>query len=100
MINMNKMNNKKKWRIRTVAVNERGQIVIPEDIRKDMGIEGTDTLVIIEKEGEIVIKKESEVLAALGEDAFWKALARESMGRAWGKEDELWDKIAKKEGLR
>ncbi len=89
--------NDKKARIRTVAVNERGQIVIPEDIRKEMGIKGADTLVLIEKGGEIMIKKESDVLSAMDEDAFWRAVARESMRRAWSKDDEVWDKIARKD---
>ena len=81
-------------KIRTVRVNERGQLVIPEDIRKDFGIKGSTTLVLIENNGEIVIKKESEVFAAL-EDKFWKALSQTSIKRAWSKEDEVWDKIAK-----
>lgn len=88
------MNNKK---IRTVSVNERGQIVIPEDIRKDLGIEGATTLVMIEKNGEIVIRKESEVLAVLDEDVFWKGVAKKTLERAWNKEDEIWDKIARKD---
>jgi|SRR3989338_2412097 len=94
---MNNQNIKGKGKIRTVAVNERGQIVIPEDIRKELGIEGSATLVLIEKEGEIVIKKESDVLSAMNEDTFWKAAAKESMKRAWSKEDEVWDKIARQD---
>lgn len=94
---MNNLKNEKKGRIRTVAVNERGQIVIPEDIRKELGIEGADTLVLIEKGGEIVIKKESDVLSAMDEDAFWRAVSRESMKRMWEKEDNVWDKIARKD---
>ncbi len=89
------MINKKSDKIRTVTVNERGQIVIPEDIRKDMGIENETTLVIIEKGGEIVIKRESEVLDVLDEDLFWKAIGAEALKRAWNKEDEIWDKFAK-----
>ena len=90
---MTNMNVKK---IRTVNVNERGQIVIPEDVRKDFGIEGTATLVLIERKGEIVLRKESDVLEAIeDEDIFWKFLSKESMRRAWNKEDEVWDKIYK-----
>lgn len=89
MINM--INTKK---IRTVNLNERGQIVIPEDVRKDFGIEGTTTLVLIERKGEIVLKKESDVLEAIeSEDKFWKFLSIEAMRKAWNKEDEVWDKI-------
>jgi len=83
-------------KIRTVSVNERGQIVIPEDIRKDFGISAASTLVIIERKGEIVLKKESDILEAIeDEDRFWKALSPEAMKKAWSKEDEIWDKIYK-----
>lgn len=37
-------NNKKNRKIRTVRVNARGQIVIPEDVRKDLGIVGESYL--------------------------------------------------------
>ena len=88
-----------KGRIRTVIVNERGQIVIPEDIRRDFGIGGSTTLVIIEKGGELVIKKESDVLAVLNEEGFWKAVSQEGMKNAWNEEDKVWDAIARKEGI-
>ena len=93
---MNKANLKEK--IRTVNISNRGQLVVPEDIRKDMGIEGETTLVLIEKRGEIVIKKESEVLKEIeGEDMIWRRLSQEALKRAWDKEDEIWDEISKGE---
>lgn len=83
-------------KLRTVNLNERGQIVIPEDIRKDLGVEVPGTLVIIESDNEIVLRKESDILAAVEtEDKFWKQFSIESMKRAWGKEDEVWDKAFK-----
>ncbi|MBI2580214.1 AbrB/MazE/SpoVT family DNA-binding domain-containing protein [Candidatus Woesearchaeota archaeon] len=87
------MNNQK---MRTVNVNDRGQLVIPEDIRKDLGIEGTTTLVLIKKEGEILLKKEAEVLETLDENRFWKAASHKAMESAWGKEDKIWEKFFKK----
>ncbi len=90
---MNKANIK---RLRTVNLNERGQIVIPEEIRKDFGLEGPATLVIIEKDNEIILKKESDVLTAVeDEDKFWRYFSTEAMKMAWGKEDEIWSKIFK-----
>ncbi len=80
-------------KIRTVKVNERGQVVIPEDVRKDFGIKEGTTLVFIEKGGELAIRKESDVFMAL-EDKFWKTLSRDSLKKAWSKEDEVWDKVA------
>ena len=103
LINMNNRINVgggKAAKIRTVTVNDRGQVVIPEDIRSDLGIKGATTLVMIEKEGEIVIMKESEVLAALeelDEGAFWKGVAKASLAKAWSGEDDVWDKLARED---
>ena len=92
---MNSMNSK---RIRTVTVNDRGQIVIPEDVRKDFGIDKDSTLVLIEKKKEILLRKERDVLERMEEeDKFWRVLTRESMKRAWSKEDDVWDKIYKED---
>lgn len=90
------MNNTNIKKLRTINLNKRGQIVIPEDIRKDFGIEKSATLVIMEREDELVLKKEVDVLKAMeGEDKFWKRLSQEVLEKAWGKEDEVWDKIHK-----
>ena len=46
----------------------------------------------------MLLKKESDVLERMEEeDKFWKSLSRESLKRAWSKEDDIWDK-AYKEG--
>jgi len=96
LTSMNSMN-KKETRIRTVSVNERGQIVIPEEIRDDMGIKANSTLVLIENDGEITIKKEMDVISAIDEDSLWKKLSQESLLHMWEKEDAVWDKIARKD---
>lgn len=83
-------------KIRTVTVNARGQIVIPEEIRKDLGIREDSTLVLIERKKELLLRKELDVLGVIEEgDKFWKALTKESLRRAWSKEDDVWDKIYK-----
>ena len=95
LINMNKTETKK---IRTVKVNERGQIVIPEDIRKDFGIKKSSVLVMIEGTQEIILRKESDILNDINdEEVFWRNLSTESMKIAWDKEDSVWDEIFKNE---
>lgn len=90
------MNSMKNKRIRTVTVNDRGQIVIPEEIRRDFGIYKDSTLVLIEGNKEILLRKESDVLERVEEeDKFWKDLTKESLKRAWSKEDYVWDQIYK-----
>ena len=86
-------------RIRTVSVNERGQLVIPEDIRRDFGIKGNSTLVLLEYSEGLVLKKESEVFEAL-DSIFWEALSKKALRNAWSREDEVWDKIAEKSLLQ
>ena len=90
------MNNTKYEKIRTVTVNERGQIVIPEDVRKDLHLKKASTLVLIQKGNEVVLRKENEILKEL-EDTFWKGVAKHSLENAWSPEDEIWDKVYKEQ---
>lgn len=76
-------------RIRTVKVNDRGQLVIPEDVREDLRIKGNTTLVLIERGDEIVLRREADVLAELAEP--WRRAARHALAMAWGAEDDVWD---------
>lgn len=92
VINMN--NVKAKEKIRTVTVNERGQIVIPEELRDDMKIEARTTLVLIGRGREILLRKESDFLASM-EEGDWKSLSAKSLESAWDDEDKVWDEIAR-----
>ena len=83
--------------MRTISLNERGQIVIPEDIRKDFGMGKDTTLVLIERDNEIVLRMESDILKILDDEhGFWRKLQREAIKNAWSKEDEIWDKVFNK----
>ena len=62
----NKNDQKTETRLRTVVANERGQIVIPEEIRRDMGIGKGTALVLVQKGSEIIIKLEREFLEGMG----------------------------------
>lgn len=86
-----------KTKLRTVNVNSRGQLVIPEDIRKDLGIDGTTTLILIKKEGDILLKKENTVVRQLEEaerkeDIGWIVLGEKSLGNVWdnAKDEKAW----------
>ena len=85
-------------RIRTVLMNPRGQIVIPEEMRETLKMKPKEALVLIERGNELILKKESDVIKQiLDEDKAWAILSRETLKRAWGKEDAVWDKIAREE---
>jgi len=85
-------------RIRTVLMNLRGQIVIPEEMRENLKMKPKEALILIEKGNELILKKESDVAKKiLEEDNAWAILSLESLKKAWGKEDAVWDKIAREE---
>lgn len=75
--------------MRTVKVNDRGQLVIPEEMRRDLGIDGDTVLVLVERGNEIVLRREEDVLREL--EGAWRHLARAALQRAWGEEDEVWE---------
>ena len=97
-LNLNTFQNSmKSKKIRAVQVNPRGQIVIPEDMRQDFGIECNSTLILLERGNQIILKKELDVLKIMeDEEKFFEKMTKEAMKRAWTKEDEVWDKIYKK----
>jgi AbrB family looped-hinge helix DNA binding protein len=65
MIIMKNQSNQK-LKLRAVMVNDRGQIVIPDDIRRELGIEAGTALVLVQKGKEILIRKESDFLKGMG----------------------------------
>lgn len=85
---MNSMNAPQEM-MRTVTVNDRGQIVIPEEMRGALGIEGGSVLVLVKRGSELLLRREEDVLAEL--EGVWASLGRRALERAWDEEDEVWD---------
>jgi len=82
-----------------VNVSSRGQIVIPEKFRKDLSIKEGSKLVITEKDGALILKKESDVVSRLEdidkkEESGWLALAEKSLNDIWDnkKDEKAWSK--------
>jgi len=83
--------------LETIKVSSRGQIVIPEAVREDLGIKEGSKLVLIEDGGKIVLEKEEDFLKKLSsqqEKAGWMALAEKSLAKVWDnpKDDKTWSK--------
>ncbi|HLC50637.1 MAG TPA: AbrB/MazE/SpoVT family DNA-binding domain-containing protein [Candidatus Nanoarchaeia archaeon] len=83
--------------IEVINVSSRGQIVIPERMRKSLGIKQGSKLIAIEKEGSLILKKESDMLESMEyeekkEEIGWLALAEKSLSDVWDnkKDDEVW----------
>jgi len=85
--------------IEVINVSSRGQIVIPEKMRDELGIKEGTRLVLIEKEGGLLIRKEEEIAKHLQdekrkEDIGWMMLAQKSLEAIWDnpKDEEVWKK--------
>ena len=79
------------------VVSAKGQMVIPSALRKKFGIKKGTQVCLYERDGEIVICKESYVLRSLSEEKFWKAISRKAVTSVWEEEDKIWDKYAKED---
>jgi len=77
-----------------VRVSDKGQISIPVDVQRKVGITKGDELLLIAKDRRIVLEKPSKVAEVL-EDEFADTLAitQETLGRLWlNKADDVWEK--------
>ena len=82
-----------------VNVSSRGQIVIPEQIRKSLGIKEGSKLVAIEKDGTLILKKESDIMKNSDsldrkEESGLLALAEQSLSSIWDnkKDEKVWSR--------
>ncbi len=81
--------------IETIKVSSRGQIVIPERIRKHLGIREGTTLVLVERGHGLFLEKEQDFLKELHTDKEklgWLMLSEKSLAKLWDNpEDEVWN---------
>lgn len=86
--------------IETVKVSSKGQIVIPESLRKIYKIKEGTKLVLIEKGNKIIVEQEKDFLKELDElsiekeELGWLLLSENSLKDVWDnpKDDEVWSK--------
>jgi len=84
--------------VRIATVSAKGQLAIPIDIRKAAGIEKGSDLLILYKDGKILVEP-AELLSSRADDDMedWKLLTRKAMERAWDDEaDAIWDDAPKR----
>jgi AbrB family looped-hinge helix DNA binding protein len=76
-----------------VKVSDKGQISIPIEVQREMGIKKGDELLLIRKGRKIILEK-PEKIAVILEDEFadLPVLSEESLKELWlGKGDDVWD---------
>jgi len=82
-----------------INVSSRGQIVIPEKVREKLSINKGSRLVLLERNGELILKKEEELAKHFEEGMHkenmgWLALAEQSLKDIWDneKDETVWQR--------
>ncbi len=79
-------------KFKTIKVSKKGQIAIPSDIRKDMGISEGDELLLVKKGKRIMLEKASDLSEKLNDEFDdLLTLTENSLRKIWdNREDEIW----------
>ena len=82
-------------KIKTVKISDKGQIAIPNEIRKEAGMHKGDELILMHEDGRILIEKAAEISKDIKDD--FKDLLTHSEKAAkkmWeNRYDEIWNKV-------
>jgi len=82
-----------------ISVSSKGQIVIPEKVRKNFKIKAGSKLALFERDGLILLKKEEDVEMTISfdekkESIGWMLLGEKSLKEVWDnpKDDKTWSR--------
>lgn len=83
--------------IKTIKVSDKGQIAIPQIIRKKIGINKGDEMILVQTNGKILLEKSQKVSAKMRDD--FKDLLKfseQALGKVWdNKSDDIWSEYLK-----
>jgi len=85
-------------KFKTIKVSAKGQITLPSDIQREMGLKKGDSIILIKKGSRILIEKIDNVAKKM-QDEFkdLQEFSEEPLKRLWSnKEDEIWNQYLKK----
>lgn len=85
-------------KFRSIKVSAKGQITLPTDIQKEIGIRKGDEILLIRKGGKIILEKPERV-AKKFKDEFMdvQSLSERSLRKLWMNEgDEIWAQYLKR----
>lgn len=84
--------------LKTVKVSQKGQIAIPRDVQKELGIKKGDKLLLVREGRKIMLEKPRRITQEVRDD--FKDLIRlseSSLRKLWlNKEDEIWNDYLKR----
>jgi len=85
-------------KFRSIKVSAKGQITLPSDIQKEIGIKKGDEIILVRKGEKIILEKSERIAKSLkNEFADIKSLSEQSLRKLWlNKDDEIWNQYLKK----
>ena len=85
-------------KFRSIKVSAKGQITLPSDIQKEIGIKKGDEIILVRKGEQIILEKSERIAKSLkNEFADIKSLSEQSLRKLWlNKDDEIWNQYLKK----
>ena len=90
---MTKNKEKEEEDLNTVTISQKGQITIPRNLQRKMGIKKGDRFILVARGDNIMLKKSPAIIKSI-EDDFSDiiAISEHSLRKIWlNKEDEIWD---------
>jgi len=86
-------NKEKEEDLKTVTISQKGQITIPRNLQRKMGIKKGDRFILVARGDNIMLKKSPAIIKSI-EDDFSDiiAISEHSLRKLWlKKEDDIWD---------
>lgn len=85
-------------KFRSIKVSAKGQITLPSDIQKEIGIKKGDEIILVRKGEKIILEKSERIAKSLKDEfADIKSLSEQSLRKLWlNKDDEIWNQYLKK----
>jgi AbrB family looped-hinge helix DNA binding protein len=85
-------------KFKTIRISEKGQVAIPVDIQRELGIGKGDELLLIMKGEKIILEKPKKFVRALrSEFDDVQQISESSLKKLWlNKSDEVWNSYLKK----
>jgi AbrB family looped-hinge helix DNA binding protein len=82
-------------KLKTVSVSAKGQIAIPADVRKMLGIKKGDRLLLTAASKKILIEKSSEITKKIEDDlSYLTKISERTAKKLWDNEsDKIWDQL-------
>ena len=68
-------------------------------MRKTLNIKKGTRLALVEKNGELTIKKEKDLEKNISDDRGWNMIAQQSLEEVWKKDKDHWNKYLNEEDL-